>query len=151
MSPHRFILDLMLMVKSRCACMSQWKTLLKLCWTCHPWESYNVSKMHRPEDPNVHEDVRDGKTFKENTLLQELPSSISVILYQGAFEVVNPLGSGENKHKLLAVHMTMSEVLYPTRSAIDPMQLVILCRESDYQFIGTRESAALLCKRHWAI
>ncbi|KAI4899943.1 hypothetical protein NFI96_032087 [Prochilodus magdalenae] len=41
-------------------------------------KQYHVSKMHLPEDPNVLEDVRDGKIFKENTLLQDLPSSISI-------------------------------------------------------------------------
>lgn len=48
-------------------------------------KQYNVSKMNLPEDPNVLEDVRDGKTFKENTLLQELPSSFTVILYKDSF------------------------------------------------------------------
>lgn len=90
-------------------------------------EQYNLSKSYLPEDPNVLEDVRDGKTFKENTLLQEFPSSISVILYQDAFEVVNPLGSGKKKHKLLAVYMTLGEILPHNRSSIDPMQLVLLC------------------------
>lgn len=52
---------------------------------------------------------------------------------------MNLLGSGEKKQKLLAVYMTMSEILPPNRSFIDPMQLVMLCRQSDYQFIGQEE------------
>ncbi|KAI2644731.1 RecBCD enzyme subunit RecC [Labeo rohita] len=99
-------------------------------------EQYYMSKMHSAEDTDVLEDVRDGKTYKENSLLQEFPSSVSIILYQDAFEVVNPLGSGKKKHKLLAVYMTLSDILPHNRSSIDPMQLVMLCRESDYQFFG---------------
>jgi len=44
-------------------------------------EKYNVSKMHLPLDPNVLEDVRDGETYKENSLSQEFTSSVSIILY----------------------------------------------------------------------
>lgn len=109
-------------------------------------EQYIMSKMCLPEDPNVLEDVRDGKTFKENTLLQELPSSISVILYQDTFEVMNPFGSGKMKHKLLAVYMTLGEILPHNRSSIDPMQLVMLCRESDYQFLGQEKVFSSLVK-----
>jgi len=37
--------------------------------------------MHLPLDPNVLEDVRDGETYKENSLSQEFTSSVSIILY----------------------------------------------------------------------
>ena len=95
-------------------------------------------------DPNMFEDVRDGKNFKENSLLQQFPSSISIILYQDAFEVVNPLGSGRKKHKLLAVYMTLGEILPYNRSSIDPIQLVMLCRESDYKFFGQHKVFSFL-------
>lgn len=64
------------------------------------------------------ENVRDGKTFKENTLLLVLPFSFSVILYQDAFEVVKPFGSGRTKHKQLAVYMTLGKILPHNRSCI---------------------------------
>ncbi|XDV19312.1 hypothetical protein PO909_024803 [Leuciscus waleckii] len=53
-----------------------------------------------------------------------------------AFEVANPLGSGKKKHKLLAVYLTMGEILPHNRSAIDPMQLVMLCRDVDSHLFG---------------
>lgn len=81
-------------------------------------KQYNVSKINLPEDPNVLEDVRDGKIFKDS------------------FEVVNPLGSGKKTHKLLAIYMTLGEILPHNRSSVDPIQLVMLCRESDYHFFG---------------
>ena len=35
------------------------------------------------------------RVSKKKTLLKELPSSISIIFYQDAFEVLNPLGCGK--------------------------------------------------------
>jgi len=86
--------------------------------------------------PDVLEDVTDGRNIKENILLQESPSSLSVILYQDSFEVANPLGSGRKKHKILAMYMTLAEIAPHNRSSIDPMQLVMLCREEDFRFFG---------------
>lgn len=51
-----------------------------------------------------------------------------LILYQDSLEVVNPLGSGKNKHKILAD-------LMPHNSA-DHMQLVLLCEEQDFKYFG---------------
>lgn len=107
-------------------------------------EQYNVSKMHITQDQNVLEDVRDGKNFNENTLLQMLPSSVSIILYQDAFKVVNSLVSGKKKHKLLAVYMTLGEILPHSRSSTDPMQLIMLCRDSDYHFLDKRKCSPSL-------
>ncbi|CAM4556205.1 unnamed protein product [Leuciscus chuanchicus] len=55
----------------------------------------------------VMEDIKDGTCSKQNAIFHEHPSSISIMLYQDAFEVVNPLGSGKKKHKILAVYMTL--------------------------------------------
>ena len=57
-------------------------------------------------------------------------------LHQDAFEVVNPLGSGRKKHKVLAVYLTLGDILPYNRSNIDHMQLVLLCREQDFKFFG---------------
>lgn len=50
---------------------------------------------------DILKDVWDGKNMAENVLFQTESSSLSLILYQDAFEVVNPLGSGKKKHKIL--------------------------------------------------
>ena len=99
-------------------------------------EQYNTTKMHPLGGPHVFEDVHDGRNCRENTLLQDVPSSVSIILYQNAFKVANLLGSGKKKHKLLAVCMTLGEILPHNRSAIDPMQLMILCRDVDVHHFG---------------
>ncbi|KAK3884730.1 hypothetical protein Pcinc_011048 [Petrolisthes cinctipes] len=50
-------------------------------------------------------DCTDGSAFKNNALFNENANAIKIILYQDAFEVCNPLGSGmeEIKSSLLAV------------------------------------------------
>jgi len=47
-------------------------------------------------------------------------------LYQGAFKVVNPLGSAKKKHKIVAVYYTLAHFDVEKRSNIDHMQLVLL-------------------------
>lgn len=60
-------------------------------------EQYAKAKADTETTPGVLEDMRDGRNIKENILLQESPSSLSVILYQDSFEVANPLCSGRKK------------------------------------------------------
>lgn len=81
-------------------------------------------------------DVIDGKVIKNNDLLKEDPSSLSIVLYQDSFEVANPLGSAHGKHKICAVYMTLCDILPHNRSCVDPMQLVLLCREEDLCYFG---------------
>ena len=101
-------------------------------------DQYRQTKLKQMSnsDTDVLTDVMDGKIIKENALLRESPSSLSIILYQDSFEIVNPLGSGKKKHKILAVYMTLGEILPQNRSCVDPMQLVLLCREDDLRFFG---------------
>lgn len=64
----------------------------------------------------------------ENVLFQTESSSLRLILYQDTFEVVNPLGSGKKKHKLIAVHLTLTDLMPHDRSSTDQMQLVFWSR-----------------------
>ncbi len=81
-------------------------------------------------------DVWDGSNLKGNELLNTDASSFSLILYQDALEVANPLGSGRKKHKLLCVYATLADIPPHHRSRIDQMQLVLLCREQDFKYFG---------------
>lgn len=92
------------------------------------------AKGQTPQNPRELQDIRDGRNFKENTLFKESSSVVSLILYQDAFDVVNVIGSGRKKHKLVAVYVTLSEICPHNRSSIDPMQLVMLCGEEDFKF-----------------
>ncbi len=102
----------------------------------------------QPATQNI-QDVRDGEGFKGNELLKTEPSSVGVILYQDAFEVVNPLGSGK-KNKVLAVYMTLMDILPHNRSALDHMQLVLLCREKDFKYFGMNKVFEPLISNQWS-
>lgn len=63
--------------------------------------------------------------------------SLKLILYQDAFEVVNPLGSAKKKkHKLQGVYFTLANFDPCYRSAIEDLQLLLLCREVDLKYFG---------------
>ncbi len=93
-------------------------------------------------DPNdvsktdVLSDSCDGKVFMSNTFFQENPSCLKLVLYQDAFEVVNPLGSVKKKHKVLAVYFSLLDKPPHVRSNGDHMQLFLLCREKDFKEFG---------------
>ncbi|KAK0156218.1 Zinc finger protein ZXDC [Merluccius polli] len=53
--------------------------------------------------PDVLSDCSDGKLFKSNSFFQDFPACLKLVLYQDAFEVVNPLGSARRKHKLTSL------------------------------------------------
>lgn len=62
--------------------------------------------------------------------------TLGLILYQDAFEVANPLGSGKKKHKILAVYLNFADIAPHYRSSVEQMQLVLLCREQDFKYFG---------------
>ena len=46
------------------------------------------------------------------------------------------MGSAKRKHKILAVYMTLADIFPHNRSNVDHMQLVLLCRETDFKTFG---------------
>ncbi|CAM1319404.1 Uncharacterised protein r2_g2771 [Pycnogonum litorale] len=92
------------------------------------WASSHSEKEH------ILCDVVDGSICKRNDFLMLNPNAIGIILYQDAFEVVNPLGAGRKKHKILAVYYTIVNIPAYCRSLIDPLQLALLCREVDFKY-----------------
>lgn len=88
----------------------------------------------RPTD--TLEDIWDGSNVAENALFKSDRKSLGLILYQDAFEVANPLGSGKKKHKVPAVYFSLTDVAPHNRSNVDQMQLALLCREQDFKYFG---------------
>lgn len=86
--------------------------------------------------PHILNDVCDGSVFKSNPLFAESGLTLKVILYQDAFEVVNPLGSAKKKHKMLGVYFTLADFEPFHRSTVDNLQLLLLCREADFIYFG---------------
>jgi len=92
------------------------------------------------ERPGVLSDLMHGSVFISNTLFGYRPHSLKIILYQDAFEIVNPVGSAKRKHKLLGVYMTLGNIYAYNRSAVDQVQLVLLRLESDLKAFGWSQS-----------
>ena len=100
-------------------------------------------KFVRPSDdaahPAVLSDIFDGTVFQKNALFLREERTFQIVLYQDAFEVVNPLGSARKKHKLVGVYYTLANFEADKRSNIDHMQLVLLCRETDLKEFTPRK------------
>ncbi|KAG9281964.1 hypothetical protein AMEX_G546, partial [Astyanax mexicanus] len=109
-------------------------------------KQYAESHSRLSTNNNVLEDIWDGQNATDNALFKSDTPSLALILYQDAFEVVNPLGSGRKKHKVLAVYLTLGNILPHNRSNIDHMQLVLLCREQDIKYFGQEKVFSLLIK-----
>jgi hypothetical protein len=109
------------------------ETIQELLKDAHVKEQFEKPILNSDE---ILRDFMDGSVAKSNVLFIELGNAIKLILYQDAFEVVNPLGSAKKKHKVLAVYLTLGNIYPQNRSQIDQMQLVLLVRESDFKFFG---------------
>ena len=98
---------------------------------------WQKSGEHSAESPSdVLSDISDGQIFKSNDFYGQNPSCLKLLLYQDAFEVVNPLGSAKTRHKVLAVYVSVANLPLHVRSDTDHMFLVLLCREKDLKEFG---------------
>lgn len=99
------------------------------------WKN-SVSQQSCETDPDILGDISDGHTFKSNQFFIENPGCLKLILYQDAFEMVNPLGSAKTTHKVLAVYLSLANLPAHVRSNTDHMSLVLLCIEKDQKKFG---------------
>lgn len=81
-------------------------------------------------------DINDGQNFKSNKFFNDNPGCLKLILYQDAFEIVNPLGSAKKTHKVVAVYVSVANLPAHIRSNTDHMSLVLLCTENDLKHFG---------------
>ncbi|ESO99907.1 hypothetical protein LOTGIDRAFT_158065 [Lottia gigantea] len=110
------------------------KETLKALFSNKTFTSQYEKPVHNDAGNNTFSDVLHGHSFKNNKYFIENPSALKIVLYQDAFEVVNPLGSAKSKFKLIGFYYTLLDIYPHKRSKIDPMQLCILCKESDFTF-----------------
>ena len=75
------------------------------------------------------EDVKDGLAFKQNNFFIENPDAVSLLLYSDAVEVVNPIGPGKSKHKIVQVFWSSGDLSRQHRSQIDKLQLCLVFKE----------------------
>lgn len=99
----------------------------------------SVAKVIEENDLNktfsgIYRDFSDGNIFK-NKMKNRHPV-LSIILYNDAFEIVNPLGSSKRKYKLLAVYGVLGNLPPHLRSTTDNMFLILLCKEKYVKLAG---------------
>lgn len=112
------------------------KETLKCLLQSDMWQDC-MSEEHPTDTPtDVLTDVTDGQMFKSNEFFVQNPSGLKLVLYQDAFEVVNPLGSAKTRHKILAVYLSVANLPLHVRSDTNHMSLVLLCREKDFKEFG---------------
>jgi hypothetical protein len=88
---------------------------------------------------NLIRDIRDGTSHTSHEILGTNTKAIQLIMYQDAFEIVNPLGSGRKKHKILGFYYTLGNIHAWNRSKVDPLQLVLLCKNVDFTYFGSKK------------
>ncbi|KAJ8686382.1 hypothetical protein QAD02_022176 [Eretmocerus hayati] len=74
---------------------------------------FHFHKKRKPSKSGVLRDFFDGDAFKKNEFFINNPGALEIILYQDAFEIVNPIGSSKKKHKILAVYMIAERIKDP--------------------------------------
>lgn len=97
--------------------------------------NYNA---HHEED-DILCDITDGWAFKSNDMFSSDMDVLKVMIFQDAFEVVNPLASAKTKNKVLAVYFTLANYPPYQRSTIDQIQLALLCLEKHIKYFGVNE------------
>nr|XP_054588695.1 uncharacterized protein LOC107374433 isoform X3 [Nothobranchius furzeri] len=100
------------------------------------WKN-SVLQQSSETNSDVFYDISDGQNFQCNQFFIENPGCLKLILYQDAFEIVNPLGSAKKKHKVVAVYLSVANLPVHVRSSTDHMFLVSLCAEKDLKQFGT--------------
>ncbi|XP_046608722.1 uncharacterized protein LOC124299511 [Neodiprion virginianus] len=100
------------------------------------YEQYTERKNKEVTRSHVLTDIEDGSLFQTHPVFSSDPSSIQLIIYQDDMEIVNPLGSGKGVYKLTAYYYTLANLHPWSRSSVDPLQLILLCRETDVAYFG---------------
>ena len=84
-------------------------------------------------------DVKDGWLYKNNKFFLENPGAYTMMLYSDAIELVNPLGAGRGKHKVIQIFFSLCEIPKHQRSKIDRIQLVAVFKEKLIKRFGIKK------------
>ena len=79
---------------------------------------------------------QDGKYYKDNKLLGQQNTCISLALYIDDFEVCNPLGTSRKIHKITAVYWVVLNLPPRFRSTLTSIQLALLGKSVDVKEYG---------------
>ena len=91
-------------------------------------------------------DVKDGQLFKRNPFFQENNGAYTMMLYSDAIELVNPLGAGRGRHKVIQIFFSLCEIPKHQRSKIDRIMLVAVFKEKLVKRFGFKKIYEKLIK-----
>ena len=81
-------------------------------------------KKHNSDE--VYDDISSGKLYtKKNGF------DFNIMMYMDEFEIVNPIGSAKNKHKILAFYYTLCELPPHERQNSEKIQLILMVNSND--------------------
>lgn len=84
-------------------------------------------------------DITSGSVYYENKLFSKHPDSIQIILFQDDVELCKALGAAAGSFKVNHMAFTIGNLHPWNRSKVDPLQLVLLCKEKDVDYFGLPE------------
>lgn len=81
-------------------------------------------------------DIHSGSVYYESKLFSQHSNSIEIILFQDDIELVKALGSAAGSYKMMHMGFTIGNLHPWNRSKVDPLQLLLLCKEKDVAYFG---------------
>ena len=100
------------------------------------YEQYQESKKRQPVLVGDLSDFHDGSAFKEHPLFSTDPGALQIIMFQDDIEIANGIGPASGKYKLTHMSFTLGNLFPWNRSKVDPIQLLLLCKEDDVSYFG---------------
>jgi len=86
--------------------------------------------------PSDLSDIHSGSVYFENKLFLQHPNSLEIILFQDDVELVKALGAAAGSYKVMHMGFTLGNLDPWNRSKVDPLQLLLLCKEKDVAYFG---------------
>ena len=107
-------------------------------------EDASFNEMIEKESESIHtekkiRDVKDGQLYKNQSFFKENPGAFTMMLYSDAIELVNPLGAGRGRHKVIQIFFSICEIPKRQRSRIDRIQLVAVFKEKLIKRFGFKK------------
>lgn len=87
--------------------------------------------LHLDDRGECRSDILDGNYAKSHPYLRLHPDAVAIMLYVDDFEVVNPIGSHNKKHKLTVYYAQLCNIPSQYRSKLSAIQLVAVALTKD--------------------
>ena len=87
---------------------------------------------------DIMEDFCDGTYSSENSVLQQHPNALQILLNTDSLEIVNPIGSHTKKHKIDVFYWTLANIQPQMQSKWSNIHLLGICKTKYLKKHGTK-------------